>query len=90
MSGWSGQVAPIDNSRMCPLQVYYDGNIHNALANLRRVDGSIPFSEKYGMSVNFFAPSEKRKFWTKESTPELEIAFMYYLYFFNFVVLDIF
>jgi hypothetical protein len=64
-------VAAIDDTRICPQQVYYDGNIHNALANLRRVDGSIPFSEKYGMSVKFFAPSKKHKFWTKASTPEL-------------------
>jgi hypothetical protein len=70
-SGASGQVTPIDDSRMCPLQVYYDGDIHDALANLRRVDGSIPFSKKYGMSVNFFAPSGKHNFWTRASTPEL-------------------
>jgi hypothetical protein len=44
-SGGSGQVAPIDDSRMCLLKVYYDCNIQDALANLRRVDGSIPFSE---------------------------------------------
>ena len=27
---------PVDDSRMCPLQVYYDADVHDALGNLRK------------------------------------------------------
>ena len=67
----AGQVTIIDESKMCPLQAFYDGDIHDGLGNLRKLDGSIPFSERYGWSVNFFAPKGSRKYWTKTSTPEL-------------------
>jgi hypothetical protein len=38
---------------MCPFAEHYDGDIHDALANLCRVDGSIPSHDKYGPPVNF-------------------------------------
>ena len=62
---------PVDDSRMCPLGVYYDADVHDALANMRRLDGEIPVHPQYGMSVNFFAPKKSRKYWTKPSTAEL-------------------
>ena len=43
------------DSRMCPLGVYYDADVHDALANLRKLDGDIPVHPQYGMSVNCFA-----------------------------------
>ena len=49
----------------------YDPDIHDALSNLRRLDGSIPVHDKYGPPVNFFAPSGSRKYWVKQSTPVL-------------------
>lgn len=59
----------LDDSKTCPLATHYDGDIHDALANMRRLDGSIPRSEKYGQSVNFFTEKGTRKYWVKASTP---------------------
>jgi hypothetical protein len=61
---------PVDESKMCPLEVYYDADVHDALANLRRLDGDIPVHSQYGMSVNFLPP-KNRAYWTKPSTAEL-------------------
>ncbi len=55
----------MDDSKMCPLAMCYDADIHDALANLRKLDGSIPVHDKY------FAQKGKRKYWAKPSTPEL-------------------
>ncbi len=33
--------APVDASKMCQMEVYYDGDIHDAVANLRRLDGTL-------------------------------------------------
>jgi hypothetical protein len=63
--------APVDASKMCPLEMFYDADVHEAVANLRILDGDIPVHPQYGMPVNFFAPQKSRKFWTKSSTPEL-------------------
>ncbi len=63
--------ALVDESKMCPLELYYDADIHDAVANLRKLDGDIPVHPQYGMPVNFFAPKKSRKFWTKPSTAEL-------------------
>ena len=62
---------PVDDSRMCPLGTLYDPDVHDALSNLRRLDGNIPVHPQYGMPVNFFAPQKSRKYWTKPSTAEL-------------------
>ncbi len=47
---------PVDTSKMCPREVYYDSDIHYALGNLRKLDGNIPVHPQYGVPVNFFAP----------------------------------
>jgi hypothetical protein len=70
--------APVEASKMCPMEVYYDGDIHDAVANLRKLDGTIPVHHQYGVPVNFFAPKGSRKYWTKVSTPELG----YFIHFF--------
>ena len=46
----------MDESKMCPFTTLYDGYIHDALANMRRQDGSIPAHVKNDTSVIFFAP----------------------------------
>ena len=70
--------APVDNSRMCPLGVFYDADVHDALGNLRKLDGDIPVHPQYGMSVNFSAPQKSRKYWTKPSTAELGYFIPYF------------
>ncbi len=45
----------MDDSKLCPLEMYYDGDIHDALANLRKLDVSIPVHDKYGVPINFFS-----------------------------------
>ena len=50
---------PVDDSRMCPLQVYYDADVHDALGNLRKLGGDIPVHHQYGMSVNFLPPKNR-------------------------------
>ncbi len=62
---------PVNASKMCLMEVYYDGDIHDALGNLRKLDGKIPVHPQYGVPVNFFAPKGSRNYWTKASTPEL-------------------
>jgi hypothetical protein len=48
-----------------------DTEIHDAVANMRCLDGSIPIHPQYGAPVNFFAPVGIRKYWVKSSTPVL-------------------
>ena len=60
-----------DDSKMCPLHTLFDADIHDAIANMRRLDGNIPIHEKYGAPVNFFSPPGSRKYWVKASTPVL-------------------
>jgi hypothetical protein len=45
--------------------------LHDVLANLRRLDGSIEPHPQYGAPVNLFAPKGTRKYWVKASTPVL-------------------
>ena len=75
---------PMDDSRMCPLGVYYDADVHDALANLHKLDGDTPVHPQYGMSVNCFAPKKSRKYWTKPSTAELGYFIPYYLSYFKY------
>ena len=70
--------APVEASKMCPMEVYYDGDIHYAVANLRKLDGTIPVHPQYGVPVNFFAPKGAHKYWTKASTPELGYFIHYF------------
>jgi len=69
---------PVDDSRMCPLGVFYDADVHDALANLRKLDGAIPLHHQYGMSAKKFAPQKSRKYWTKPSTAELGYFIPYF------------
>jgi hypothetical protein len=43
---------------MCPLAAFYDCYIHDALANMLHLDGSLPVHPNYGPSVNFIAQKE--------------------------------
>ena len=70
--------SPVDPSKMCPLEMFYDADVHEAVANLRKLDGEIPVHPQYGMPVNFFAPQKSRKFWTKPSTVELGFFISYF------------
>ncbi len=60
---------PMDESLMFPLAVHYDADIHNALASLRILDGTLPRHNLYGAPVNVFAPARTAKFFVKPSTP---------------------
>ncbi len=51
--------ALVDERKMCPLELYYDADIHDAVANLRKLDGDIPVHPQYGMPVNCFAPQNR-------------------------------
>ncbi len=50
---------------MYPLAVNYDADIHDALASLRILDGTIPRHAKHGAPVNIFAPARTVKFFVK-------------------------
>ena len=62
---------PAEESKPLPLVEQYDGNLHDFIANLRRVNGNLAPHEKYGPPVNIFAPG--RKFWIKASTSAFKI-----------------
>ena len=47
---------------------HYDPNIHDLLANMRRLDGTLPPHDKFGPPVNLIAPKGSRKYWIKSST----------------------
>ena len=74
-----------DDSKMCPLALPTImtpiPNIHDALANMRRLDGSPAPHDKYGPPVNFFAPKGSRKYWISKRTPIL--GYVYYINYFN-------
>ena len=72
-----------DDSKMCPFgnADNYDADIHDALANMRRLDGSPLPHEKYGQPVNCFAPKGSRKYWITKETPIL--GYVYYINHFN-------
>ena len=69
----NGSYVQIDDSKQCPFATveYYDGFLHDLLANLRRLDGNIETHPQYGVLVDLFAPKGKRKYWVKASTPVL-------------------
>jgi hypothetical protein len=64
---------PVEATKMpvCPMEVYCDGDIHDAVANMRKLDRTIPVHPQYGVPRIFFAPKRARKYWTKASTLEL-------------------
>jgi hypothetical protein len=79
----NGIPVPVDASKMCPMEVYYDSDIEDALGNLRKLDGKIPVHPQYGVPVSFPPPKGSCKYWTKASTPELGHFTQYFLHYFN-------
>jgi hypothetical protein len=65
--------------KSCPLGHVYDHDLHDAIAHLRILDGSLPEHPKFGRSVNFFAPAGTPKYWVKASTPVFGFFFYYTL-----------
>ena len=63
----------------CPLGHTYDADIHDAIAHLRILDGSLPAHPTHGRSVNFFADVGLPKYWVKASTPAFGFFFYYTL-----------
>ena len=65
-----------DDSKTCPFNSadHYDADIHDALANMRRFDGSPLPHERYGPPVNFFAAKGCRKYWITKKTPALGLV----------------
>ena len=57
----------VPDEKPLPLVDNYDGNLHDFIANLRRVNGNPEPHEKYGPPVNIFAAG--RKFWVTKSSP---------------------
>ena len=49
----------------------------DAIANLRRLDGSIPPHKKIDRSVDFFTEKDKQKCWLKASTPVFGYMFFH-------------
>ena len=82
-SGLPSRCDKDDDSKMCPFgnADNYDADIHDALANMRRLDGSPAPHDKYGPPVNFFAPKGSRKYWISKRTPIL--GYVYYIDYFN-------
>jgi hypothetical protein len=46
---------PSGETMLLPLVEQYDGNLHDFIANLHSVDGSLAPQVKYGLPVNIFA-----------------------------------
>ena len=67
----SGIISAVDDTKQCPFHDDYDGYLHDCVANMRRLDGSIEPHPQYGPPVNLFAAKGTRKFWVKASTPVL-------------------
>jgi hypothetical protein len=72
---WKNILLSMDESLMFPLAVQYDADIHNALAGLRILDGTLPRHNLHGApaSVILFAPgpAHTAKFFVIPSTPVL-------------------
>jgi hypothetical protein len=63
----NGTEMVVNEGKQCPFVEHYDGHLHDVLANLRRLDGTIQTHPQYIVPVNLFA----RKYWVKASTPVL-------------------
>jgi hypothetical protein len=57
------------DTKATPFADNYDGDVHNLVANMRRLDGTLPPHDKYGPPVNLFSPPGTRKYWIRASTP---------------------
>ena len=55
--------------RSCLLGHEYDPDVHDAIANLWILDGSLPEHPTHGSAVNFFAQKKEIMYWVRESTP---------------------
>ena len=67
---------PYAEHEMCPLAHEYDAHIHDAIAQMRTLDGSHVHS-KLGPSVNFFSPKGTAKYWAKEGAPVFGFFFFF-------------
>ena len=65
--------------KSCPLGHEYDADLHDAIAHLRILDGSLPEHAKLGCAVNFFATAGTAKYWVKSSSPVFGYFFYYTL-----------
>ena len=65
--------------KSCPLGHEYDADLHDAIAHLRILDGSLPEHAKLGRAVNFFAPAGTAKYWVKSSSSVFGYFFYYTL-----------
>ena len=63
----------------CLLGHEYDAELHDSIAHLRILDGSLPEHAKLGRAVNFFAPAGTAKYWVKSSSPVFGYFFYYTL-----------
>ena len=73
------QVSGLEELKMCPMAHDFDFQIQDAIANLRRLDGSILPHSEHGRSVDFFTDKGKRKYWIKASAPVFVYMFFYTL-----------
>ena len=65
--------------KSCPLGHEYDADLHDAIAQLRILDGSLPEHAKHGPAGNVFAPAGTAKYWVKSSSPVFGYFFYYTL-----------
>ena len=65
--------------KSCPLGHEYDADLHDAIAHLRILDGSLPEHAKLGSAVNLCAPAGTAKYWVKSSSPVFSYFFYYTL-----------
>ena len=63
----------------CPLGHTYDADIHDAIAHLRILDGSLPAPPTHGRSFNFLADVGRPKYWIEASSPAFGFSLYYTL-----------
>ena len=64
----TGRYVPVRTDMYQVYRIPDDGNTHDVLADLRRLDGNIEPHQQYGIPVNLFAAAGKLKYWVKTST----------------------
>ena len=64
--------------KSCPLGHENDADLHDAIAHLRILDGSLPEHAKLGRAVNFFALAGTAKYWVKSSSPVFQVGYFFY------------
>ena len=70
---------PNEDHRSCPLAHEYDPDIHDAISQMRSLDGSQPVHAKHGPPVKFFAPKGESKYWVKKNAGVFGYFFFYTL-----------